>query len=82
VLSYVARSERALPDPCCDRSPQIRYQKAPPEPPRADGLSLGAKITHPTFGFGHITNLDEERITILFDKSGSKKIAADYIKLA
>ena len=61
---------------------KIRYQTAPPEPPRADGLAVGAKVTHPTFGFGHITFLDGERVTILFNKSGSKKIAADYIKLA
>jgi Protein of unknown function (DUF3553) len=61
---------------------KIRYKPVPPEPPRPDGLAVGAKITHPTFGFGHITNLDKEKVTIMFDKSGSKKIAADYIKLA
>jgi hypothetical protein len=42
---------------------------------------MGAQVTHPTFGLGYITNLDGERVTILFDKSGMKKIAAGYIKL-
>jgi hypothetical protein len=82
VVCRIAHGGRALPGPCCARSLKIRFAKPPPEPERTDGLILGARISHPTFGLGHITNLDGERVTILFDKSGMKKIAAGFIKLA
>lgn len=59
----------------------IKYAAIPPEPPRDDGFAVGARITHAAFGLGFITHLDGEHVTILFDKSGSKKVVSGYIKL-
>jgi DNA helicase-2/ATP-dependent DNA helicase PcrA len=78
----IARHRQVLPRPRRARSPKIKYPAIPPEPARTDGFAVGVKIAHPMFGFGHITHLDGERVTIMFDKSGLKKIAAGFITVA
>lgn len=61
---------------------KIKFRTISTEPHREDGFAVGVRITHPIFGLGYITHLDGERVTILFDTSGTKRVAAGYVHLA
>ncbi|HHN73250.1 MAG TPA: hypothetical protein ENK13_04090, partial [Thermopetrobacter sp.] len=49
--------------------------------PRAD-LRSGRRIFHRKFGYGIIADVDGEKLTIDFEKSGRKRIMAAFVRLA
>ncbi len=50
-----------------------------PEAPRFDA---GQRIFHQKFGYGIITEADGEKLTIAFDKAGTKRIMAAFVEAA
>ncbi|MEQ8824946.1 MAG: UvrD-helicase domain-containing protein [Filomicrobium sp.] len=40
----------------------------------------GERIFHQKFGYGHITQVDGNKLTIDFEKAGEKRVAADFVE--
>ena len=66
-------------DPCgrCDR---CRAGTATQQPERAGRFELGTSVTHADFGTGKITDLEEDRLTVLFDEVGYRTLALDVVE--
>lgn len=43
---------------------------------------IGVRVSHPTFGYGTITNVEGNKLDIKFDKYGHKKLHQDYVNKA
>ncbi len=41
---------------------------------------IGAKVYHQTFGYGKITNIENNLVTVYFENAGTKKIMASYLQ--
>ncbi len=48
----------------------------------ANGLKKGIRVFHQKFGYGRITVLDNDKLTVTFDKAGTKKVMAGFIEKA
>ena len=66
-------------DPCgrCDR---CRAGTATQQPERAGRFELGAAVTHADFGTGKVTDLEEDRLTVLFDEVGYRTLALEVVE--
>lgn len=81
---WVLTEER--PKPACEREAIARRElesvvrRAAPSGPA--GLSLGSRVEHPVFGPGTVVKLGgPERVDVLFDRHGHKRIHLGYTKL-
>ncbi|MDV3050931.1 MAG: UvrD-helicase domain-containing protein [Planktomarina sp.] len=45
-------------------------------------FGLGDRVFHLKFGYGEVMNIEGDKLDIEFDKAGSKKVVAQYIKSA
>ena len=45
-------------------------------------FSLGERVFHQKFGYGHVTAIDGNKLTILFDKAGEKRVVDAYVARA
>ena len=45
----------------------------------ATGLQIGDRIFHQKFGYGTITNRENNKLDITFDLSGAKKVMSDFV---
>ncbi|WP_033406187.1 ATP-dependent helicase [Kiloniella laminariae] len=43
------------------------------------GFSRGEKVFHQKFGYGLVTSVEGERLTISFDKAGTKKVLSNFV---
>jgi Protein of unknown function (DUF3553) len=66
--------------PAKKRSPP--KPKAPPEPVRRDapGYAVGNPVSHPDFGNGTVTAIEDDKLTIEFVDRGVKQIVHHYVK--
>ncbi|HJN22490.1 MAG: UvrD-helicase domain-containing protein [Rhodospirillales bacterium] len=66
------------------RRVQERHQEASRPPGNADdpqtGLASGQRIFHQKFGYGRITAAAGDKLEIAFEKAGTKKVMASYVK--
>ena len=65
--------------------PQLSSHQIPPKPPvyfkpRVHSFKIGDRIFHEKFGYGHIIDIDEDRLDIDFEKAGFKKLMADFVR--
>ena len=44
------------------------------------GLSIGMRVFHQKFGYGHFTQVDGNKLTVDFDKAGSKKVVDSFVE--
>ena len=42
-------------------------------------ISIGARVYHESFGYGRVKNIEGNKLEIIFDKAGYKKLMKDYI---
>ncbi len=42
-------------------------------------LRVGARVFHSKFGYGTVRKIEDQRLTIGFDKAGEKKVMADFV---
>ncbi len=42
-------------------------------------FGLGDRVFHQKFGYGAVTEIDGDKLTVLFDKAGEKKVMAAYV---
>ena len=45
----------------------------------SSGFEVGDRIFHEKFGYGHIAELDGNKLTVDFDKAGRKKVVASFV---
>jgi DNA helicase-2/ATP-dependent DNA helicase PcrA len=52
-------------------------------PPRAGAAyTEGDRIFHQKFGYGRVTHVDGDKLEIVFDKAGTKKVVASFVEAA
>ena len=44
------------------------------------GLSVGTRVFHQKFGYGHIAQVDGNKLTVDFDKAGRKKVVDSFVE--
>jgi len=47
---------------------------------RHPSLNIGDRIFHSKFGYGNIAVIDDDKVTVDFDKAGQKRVLASYIE--
>jgi DNA helicase-2/ATP-dependent DNA helicase PcrA len=45
-------------------------------------FSIGNRVFHEKFGYGHVTKIDGNKLTIAFDKAGEKKVVDSFVQRA
>lgn len=45
-------------------------------------LAIGSRVYHETFGYGRIKNIEGNKLEIIFDKHGYKRLLKDYVTAA
>ena len=43
-------------------------------------FSLNDRVFHQKFGYGHVTKIDGNKLTIAFDKAGEKKVVDSFVE--
>ena len=52
----------------------------PPRPARAEKMSVGARVFHQKFGYGTVTAVDDDKLDIEFEASGSKRVLDRFVE--
>ena len=45
-------------------------------------IAIGSKVYHESFGYGRVKNIEGNKLEIIFDRFGYKRLMKDYVKLA
>jgi DNA helicase-2/ATP-dependent DNA helicase PcrA len=48
----------------------------------ASRFVLGTRVFHLKFGYGLITEIEGDKLTVAFEKAGEKKVVASYVTAA
>lgn len=48
----------------------------------ADGFSVGDRVFHDKFGYGHVQSVENDRLEVAFDKAGMKKVMGGFVEKA
>jgi len=46
----------------------------------ASGFSLGDRVFHQKFGYGKVARIDGNKLTIVFEKAGEKKVIDSFVE--
>ena len=71
------RMQKHLASPGRSRNATIGH--APPDSGAADRFSVGERIFHQKFGYGSIVSIENDAVSIDFEKASPRKIMASYI---
>ncbi|HQT67613.1 MAG: DNA helicase II [Rhodospirillales bacterium 20-60-12] len=52
----------------------------PSRPPKADKIPVGARVFHEKFGYGIVTDADDDRLDIKFETSGEKRVLDRFVE--
>ena len=44
------------------------------------GLAIGERVFHQKFGYGHVAQIDGNKLTVDFDKAGQKKVVDSFVE--
>lgn len=66
----VARRNEALP------------WEAKPRPARAEKVQVGARVFHQKFGYGEVIEVEDDRVEVVFEKAGQKRLLDRFVELA
>ena len=61
-------------------APTFEYDGIDIDPDRAHGLQRGARVFHQKFGMGTVRSTEHDKVEIAFDKAGTKKVMASFVK--
>ena len=48
--------------------------------PKARGSRIGMRVFHQKFGYGRVTQIDGNKLTVDFDKAGQKKVVDSFVE--
>ena len=52
------------------------------DPEAKSGFTIGDKVFHTKFGYGTVTDTEGDKLDVLFDKAGAKKLVARFVVAA
>ena len=47
---------------------------------KTSNIAIGARVYHESFGYGRVKNIEGNKLEIIFDKAGYKRLMKDYVK--
>ena len=47
---------------------------------KTSSIAIGARVYHESFGYGRVKNIEGNKLEIIFDKAGYKRLMKDYVK--
>ena len=56
--------------------------EAQARPARTDAIPVGARVFHQKFGYGEVLQVDDDRLDVLFEKAGQKRLLDRFVELA
>jgi DNA helicase-2/ATP-dependent DNA helicase PcrA len=77
VFSAGPLMARRMPPPA---APGAWEQKA--RPARAEKLPVGTRVFHEKFGYGKVLAVDDDKLDVMFDKAGQKKLLDRFVERA
>ena len=54
----------------------------PVRPARSVAIPIGARVFHQKFGYGEVIDVEDDRVDVLFDKAGQKRLLDRFVELA
>jgi DNA helicase-2/ATP-dependent DNA helicase PcrA len=54
----------------------------PARPARADAIAVGQRVFHQKFGYGQVTDVDDDRLDVDFEKAGQKRVLDRFVEKA
>ncbi|MFC0409229.1 ATP-dependent helicase [Roseomonas elaeocarpi] len=51
-------------------------------PARKDAMTVGTRVFHQKFGYGRVTRVDDDRLDVDFEKTGSKRVLDRFVERA
>jgi DNA helicase-2/ATP-dependent DNA helicase PcrA len=71
-----------LSGPLTARRSDVLPWEPPPRPARADAIPVGARVFHQKFGYGEVLQVEDDRLEVLFEKAGQKRLLDRFVELA
>jgi DNA helicase-2/ATP-dependent DNA helicase PcrA len=69
--------------PMLARPPRVlEAWEQPARPSRTAAIPVGSRVFHQKFGYGTVTSAQDDRLDIVFEKSGSKRVLDRFVELA
>ncbi len=69
--------------PVLARRPRvIEAWEQPARPARADAIAVGMRVFHQKFGTGTVTQVEDDKLEIDFDKAGTKRVLDRFVEKA
>ncbi len=56
--------------------------EAAARPARSDKIPVGSRVFHQKFGYGHVLEVDDDRLEVLFEKAGQKRLLDRFVERA
>ena len=60
----------------------IEAWEMPARPPAAGAIPVGARVFHQKFGYGTVTSADDDRLDVVFETSGPKRLLDRFVERA
>ncbi len=54
----------------------------PVRPKQSSAIAVGARVFHQKFGYGEVVQVDDDRLDVLFEKAGQKRLLDRFVELA
>ena len=58
----------------------IEAWEQPARPARAEAMPVGARVFHQKFGYGKVLAVDDDRLDVLFEKAGQKRLLDRFVE--
>ena len=60
----------------------VEAWEQPARPARQDAIAVGSRVFHQKFGYGQVLAVDDDRLDIVFEKAGQKRLLDRFVKKA
>ncbi|MGE3711017.1 MAG: AAA family ATPase, partial [Hyphomicrobiaceae bacterium] len=70
------------PDKKAKRSPALIEGELVASSTSSSQFNVGERVFHEKFGYGEVTEVDGNKLTVAFDKAGSKKVVDSFLDRA
>ena len=60
----------------------VEAWEQPARPARQDAIAVGSRVFHQKFGYGQVLAVDDDRLDIVFEKAGQKRLLDRFVEKA
>ncbi len=64
------------------RTPESLPWEPPVRPKQTATIPVGARVFHQKFGYGEVLQVEDDRVEVLFEKAGQKRLLDRFVELA